>query len=273
MTSLRRASSSTRRALMAAAALAIASGIPGIAPGSAGASPRQTVFTGGGFDECGLPSPAHLTAWLASPFRALNIYIGGVNEGCPQRVTKSWVTTVTKMGWRLIPTYVGLQAPHPECPCATIQPSKAYSEGVAAAANAVSDMEAAGIGPGNVVYDDMEGYTVGPANTPAVMTFLRGWTKELHAKGYVSGVYAGAATGVSDLVKRYGTSYPEPDDIWIADWNGLKTVTDPHVPATDWPNHQRLHQYGGGETLSYGGVKINIDPDYCDGAVVTASSL
>jgi hypothetical protein len=181
---------------------------------------------------------------------------------------------VTALGWSIIPTYVGLQAPQPECPCYSIVLGKAYAEGVAAAQDAVKLMTADGMGKGNPIYDDMEGYTRGSPNTGPVRTFLRGWTVELHKLGYISGVYAGAATGVTDLVKVYGTTYPEPDDIWIAQWNGQHTVYSSYVPNADWANHHRLHQFSGNVTITYGGVSfVGADGDFCDGAVVTAATL
>jgi hypothetical protein len=249
----------------------------GSRPRPAGLGPRPVAtYNGLGFDLCGVPTVSQLSAWTDanSPYQALNVYIGGANAACPAKVSPSWVQSVTKLGWGIIPTYVGLQAPRPECPCASILPAKAYSEGKAAAAEAVKLMTADGMGKGNPVYDDMEGYTRGKPNTPAVMTFLKGWTIELHALGYVSGVYAGAATGITDLVARYGTSYPEPDDIWIAEWNGLHTVKSSYVPAADWANHQRLHQFSGETDLTYGGVTFKgADGDFCDGAVVSASTV
>jgi hypothetical protein len=268
---MRRARVRILRVLLAGATVALA---VGAAPAVVSAAPAAVAtFHGEGFDECGLPSIADLKAWSSSPYKALNLYIGGINEGCPQHITANWVKQATALGWALIPTYVGLQAPDPECPCASIIPAKAASEGAQEGAQAVSELKAMGVGAGNVVYDDMEGYTTGPPNTPAVLAFLQGWTKKLHADGYVSGVYAGAATGISDLVAKYGTSYVEPDDVWIADWNGKRTVSDPHVPAADWSGAHRLHQYSGGVDKTYGGVTINIDGDFCDGAVVTAASL
>lgn len=269
-----------RARLLRAAVLASAAGVamltvPAVTSGAVAAAVRPVTgtFHGEGFDECGLPSISDLKAWSASPYRALNLYIGGVNEGCPQTISASWVQQATALGWALIPTYVGLQAPNPECPCASIIPSKAASEGAAAGAQAVSELKAMGVGTGNVVYYDMEGYQTGSPNTPAVLNFLAAWTKKLHADGYVSGVYAGESSGIPDLVSKYGTSYAEPDDIWIANWDHKRTVSDPKVPAADWANHQRLHQYSGGVNKTYGGVTINIDGDFCDGAVVNAASL
>ena len=171
-------------------------------------------------------------------------------------------------GWHLIPLYVGLQAPKNGCGCAAMSTSKsvAKAQGQAAASDAVTHAQRLGIAAGNPIYDDTEGYATGGTNTPAVLAFLAGWTSKLHADGYLSGVYSSADSGISDLVARYGTSYTEPDDISIADWNGQETTSDPYVPSGDWANHQRLHQYSGGHNETYGGVTLNIDGDYLDGA-------
>ena len=67
-------------------------------------------------------------------------------------------------------------------------------------------------------------------------------------------------------------TYLEPDDIWFAEWNNQQTASSAYVPAGDWANNQRLHQYRGGHNETYGGVTINIDSDYVDGAVVGGSA-
>jgi hypothetical protein len=242
---------------------------------TAGASPVPQVasYSGPGFDLCSAPSAAELKAWSSSPFGALNIYIGGVNRACSQpNLSATWVKTVIAR-WRLIPTYVGLQAPDETCGCAAITPSKAYAEGVAAADSAVSEAAALGIGAGNPIYDDMEGYQVHSADTTAVLNFVEGWTRGLAAKNYDSGFYSNANSGIANLVATVGTSYTEPDDIWIADWNDEETTSDPYVPAGDWSDHQRIHQYRGPHDASYGGVTLNFDSDDCNGAVVTSASL
>jgi hypothetical protein len=105
-----------------------------------------------------------------------------------------------------------------------------------------------------------------------VLAFLSSWTAQLHADGYVSGVYSSAASGMQDLVAQVGTGYTEPDDIWIADWNGQRTTSDPYVPSGDWASHHRLHQYSGSHNETYGGVTINIDGDYLDGATAGANA-
>src|SRR5512144_1618733 len=76
------------------------------------AGSTATRFTGLAFDTCTAPTLAQMTAWKASPYKAVGIYIGGVNRTCAQpQLTAAWVTSVTAMGWRLVPIYLGLQAP------------------------------------------------------------------------------------------------------------------------------------------------------------------
>jgi hypothetical protein len=238
---------------------------------SARAKSAAAVYTGLGFDACSAPSPKAMSAWGSSPYRALGIYIGGANAACSQpNLNSTWVTSEVAAGWHLIPTYVGLQAPTNSCGCAGINPAQASAEGSAAAANAVTQAQGLGIPAGNPIYDDMEGYPRGGTNSSAVLAFLSGWTSGLHANGYRSGVYSSANSGISDLVSAYGTGYLEPDDLWIADWNGQQSTSDPAVPSTEWANHQRLHQYRGAHNETYGGVTINIDNNYLDGATAGA---
>jgi hypothetical protein len=227
--------------------------------------PGGAVFTGLGFDACSAPSASQMTAWGASPYRAVGIYIGGTNMACSQaNLASAWVSTEVSAGWYPIPIYVGLQAPNNGCGCSGIAPKHAASEGTAAALDAVAQAQALGLGPGTPLYFDMEAYTTGGKNTNAVLTFLAAWTAQLHAAGYVSGVYSSGGSGIADLVASYGTSYLEPDDIWVADWNYAKTASDPYIPAAAWANHQRLHQYSGGHNETYRHVTINIDGNYLD---------
>jgi hypothetical protein len=234
---------------------------------SASAHAASAVYTGLGFDACSAPSTKAMSAWGSSPYRALGIYIGGANSACAQpNLNAGWVSSEVAAGWHFIPTYVGLQAPTNSCGCAGINPGQASAQGTAAANNAVAEMQSLGIPAGNPIYDDMESYPRGGTNSSAVLAFLSGWTSGLHAKGYLSGVYSSAGAGITDLVGSYGTGYLEPDDIWIADWNGQQTTSDPYVPSSEWKNHQRLHQYQGGHDETYGGVTINIDNNYLDGS-------
>jgi hypothetical protein len=232
------------------------------------------VYTGVGFDACSAPSASHMAAWAASPYRAIGVYIGGANMACAQRnLTATWVSEQTAAGWHLIPTYVGLQAPTNSCGCASISPASAAVEGAAAATDAVAQAGALGLGPGNPIYFDMESYPRNAKNTPTVLAFLASWTAQLHASGYSSGVYSSADSGIRDLVAQLGTGYQEPDDLWIARWNNAQNTFDPNVPSTAWPAHQRLHQYSGAHNETYGGVTLNIDGNYLDGATALGVPL
>jgi hypothetical protein len=237
---------------------------------TASATPMEATYSGLGFDACTAPSTTAMSAWSSSPFRAVGVYIGGANAACSQpNLTASWVSAEVAAGWHLIPTYVGLQGAG-ACSCYAITPSDATAEGAAAASDAVNQAQALGIPAGNPIYDDMEQYS--SSDSAAVLAFLAGWTSQLHAKGYLSGVYSSASSGITALVDANGTGYAEPDDIWIADWNDEQTTSDPYVPTSDWSINQRLHQYVGGHNDTYGGVTINIDTDYLDGATADTSS-
>jgi Domain of unknown function (DUF1906) len=259
-----------------AAAATPAAATPGVRPEARAASVHKSgdIYTGPGFDACSTPSASTMSDWGASPYRAVGIYVGGANEACSQtNLTAAWVEQESAAGWTLLPIYVGLQAPSNGCGCAAIDPSEASAQGTAAAQDAINQAEAVGISPGNPIYDDMEAYNRTSTNTNAVLAFLSAWTTELHAQGYVSGVYSSANSGITDLVNQYGTGYPEPDQLWIADWNNQETTSDPYVPASDWPNHQRLHQYRGGHNETYGGATINIDSDYVDAGGAAGGAL
>src|SRR5579859_4078042 len=106
-----------------------------VQPSSAGTRSRAhkaIAYTGLGFDRCAAPSNSQMKAWSASPYRAVGIYIGGVNSACAQpNLTSTWVSDQVTAGWALIPTYVGLQAPTNECGCQSMSPkaSKATAQG------------------------------------------------------------------------------------------------------------------------------------------------
>lgn len=238
------------------------------------AAVARAVYTGLGFDACATPSIGAMSAWGASAYHAVGVYVGGTNMACAQpNLTTNWVATETTAGWHLIPLYVGLQAPSNSCGCRGIAPSNAQAEGTAAATDAVTQAAAVGIAPGSPIYFDMENYSRTATNTSAVLAFLGAWTTGLHSQGYVSGVYSNPGSGISDLISRLGTGYPEPDDIWFANWNGQQSTSDPSIPSGDFANHQRLHQYSGGHNEMHGGVTINIDGDFLDGATAGSGTV
>ena len=231
---------------------------------------RAGVFTGYAFDACRAPSTASLQAWSASPYRALGIYIGGVNRACAQpNLTPQWVQDTTALGWSLLPLYVGLQAPcvgQSGLSKVSTTLATAASQGRAAADDAVAKAQALGLPAGSPLWFDMEGYHVGNAAcTAAVRAFVSSWDDELRAVGFVPGIYGSAASTIRDVA---ALATP-PDLAWIANWNGVESVFgDRYVSDAVWANHQRVHQYKGGHNETYGGVTINVDSNIVDSAVV-----
>ncbi|MBV9310980.1 MAG: DUF1906 domain-containing protein [Solirubrobacterales bacterium] len=230
----------------------------------------SAAYLGKGFESCSAPSTSTMSAWSQSQYHAVGIYLGGINAACAQpNLTASWVSTETAAGWHLIPTWVGLQGDG-SCggTCKTITPGAATAQGSMAADNAAARARSLGIPPGNPIFFDMEQYSGGSSK---VLKFLSAWTSELHSQGYISGVYSSASSGISDLVANHGnSSFTEPDEIWIADWDGNATTSDPYVPSSYWANHQRIRQYRGGHNETHGGRTLNIDDDYLD--AVTADT-
>lgn len=236
------------------------------------AGTTATRYTGLAFDTCTAPTLAQLTAWKASPYRAVGIYVGGVNRTCAQpQLTPAWVSGATAMGWRLVPIYLGLQAP-----CGTrrykMSTTSSNREAVREADDAVAKAKALGLLPGGAIYNDMENYD--RTNTVcrnAVLHYLSAWTKELHLQRYVSGIYANLSSGALDLAAAYNsTSYARPDALWIARWDGNSALTGwAGVPNTFWAVGQRGKQYKGDHAESYGGVTLNIDNDRFDAPVAS----
>jgi hypothetical protein len=257
---------------LAAGALAATLGLllAGAGAASSGSS-KASAFDGYAFDTCNAPSTSDLAAWIASPYRALGIYIGGVNRACANsQLSPTWTASAISSGWGLIPLYVGLQAPCVgQGGLAKITPNVASSQGTAAADDAVTDSTALALPAGSPIYFDMEGYALNnPSCTQAVQAFVTGWVNELHALGYLAGIYGSAASTIRDM-QALATTGSSPDDVWIGDWNGDQSVFgDPYVSDAFWTNHQRLHQYAGGHHETWGGVTLDIDSDFVDGAVV-----
>jgi hypothetical protein len=263
-----------RRAVLVEPARAGASALRTL-PRRAAASAGGSVFTGLGFDACSAPSSRSMAAWDDSPYRAVGVYIGGINRACSQpNLTADWVAAQTEAGWHLIPTYVGLQAPTSACSsCAKLTSSQATAQGVAAAVDAVEEAAAVAMGPGSPLFFDMESYSQTSSASAATLAFLEAWTEKLHALGYLSGVYSSSASGIEDLAGQIGSGYVLPDDIWIANWNGQQNTADSVVPASAWTPHRRIHQYQGGHNETYGGITINIDNNYVDGETVGSATL
>ncbi|MBA2493671.1 MAG: DUF1906 domain-containing protein [Acidobacteria bacterium] len=227
-----------------------------------------------GFDKCtAAPASQMQTWWNNSPFYDSNIYISGRNRACSQpQLTAAWVNQVSAMGWGLIPTIVGYQAP---CSVSTnsqkhsSDPATAEMQGRGEADIAIADANNLGLTRGTVLYFDMERYDdlsgTGACSTP-VKAFLKGWTDRLKEQGYISGVYGSPTNAVNDWINIPPQS--QMDVVWLARWNNVMSVFGvAPLPDNYWTNNQRIHQWLGPRNETWGGVTFNIDNDISDAPV------
>jgi uncharacterized protein YraI len=279
---------------LAAAAAAVLAGATALVlappaaaePGTSVAYPAgasATRYSGLAFDACTAPPLTTMQAWGSSPYRAVGVYIGGVNRFCAQpELTASWVTSVSKLKWRLLPVYKGLQPPcggKPTDVKISSVPATARSQGVAAADDAIAKAKALGMQPGSAFYNDIEAYSQTDTTCrTAVLSYTSSWTRELHRLGYVSGVYTNLNYGAQQLSAVYtSTAYARPDALWIARYDGVDslsgwtTTSGYTVPSSSWARHQRAKQFKGGHDETYGGVTVNIDTDRLDAPVATVA--
>jgi Domain of unknown function (DUF1906) len=240
-------------------------------PGPSSSPPPASAGGLAGFDTCGAPSLATMQAWRAK-YAAAAIYIGGQEMGCGYgNLSKSWVQSAEQMGWSLMPTFVGLQAPCNNF-SKEINPSQAAAQGKQAAVQAVDDASTFGLGPGSPIYFDMEAYDETKAGcVTAVLTFLDAWDRQLQASGYVSGVYSSAASGMVDLQTTSsigGHALAEPQAVWIALWDNAVNLTgSPYMTPAVWAPTARSKQYAGPRVVTVGGISLNIDSDLVNGPV------
>ena len=238
-------------------------------------SPAPTPETPGrilaGFDTCAAPSLPTMKAWRAK-YAAAAIYIGGQMMACGQsNLSAGWVQQTEAMGYALMPTFVGLQAPCDSF-SGKIDPKQAAPQGTAAANQAVTAAKSYGLGAGTPIYYDMEAYDRTNAGCrTAVLTFLDAWTRQLKAVGYVSGVYSSAGSAITDLQSNTtvaGHSLAEPQAVWFALWDNGKSMTGaPYMTSAVWPVASRSKQYAGNRVVKVGGISLNIDADWVASAV------
>jgi hypothetical protein len=213
-----------------------------------------------------------MTAWrTASPYRAVGIYIGGVNRACTQpQLTQTWVADQVAAGWRLLPIYMGLQ---PQCTTSNkkflFTATEAASAGRSAASDAVRQARVLGLPKGSTLFVDVEAYRRDDdVCRRSVLAYQSAWTARLHDLAYLSGFYSSIGSGVVDQVAVYADpTWVRPDYLWFARYDGVADVTNPAVPAALWP-HRRVKQYqspvqtGGPET--WGARTLQVDRDQLD---------
>jgi hypothetical protein len=231
-----------------------------------------------GFDKaCVEPVSNMDTWWHYSPYYDTGVYLGGSNVHCKNNtyLNSTWVSQVSDMGWGLMPLWVG-----PQAPCLDpskfylIDPSQAYSQGVAQADLAVNAANSFGI-TNSIIYYDMEYYPRDASTcSNAVLSFVQGWIYELHGRQFKAGVYF----HYSDRLDF--TTLALLDAVWITKWDGIDSVWNiGDLSNSLWSNHQRIHQYcsdGSGVPCttyglgdSFGGVQFGVDGDVEDAPVVS----
>jgi hypothetical protein len=241
-------------------------------------------FTGYGFDQCLGPTQSAMDTWLrTSPFLAVGIYISGDSRGCRSQpnLTKKWVATQLRKGWRLLPITLGPQAScHPSFPrysddeVIKPKPGKggkyrpARRQARREATKTVEAATALGIAPRSTLWYDLEGFDV--TNThcrESSLAFLSAYTVKIHALGYVSGVYSSASSGIKmldDARVNRPDAFTLPDAIWIARWDGKANTQTDYIRDDGWLPGGRMKQYRGGHNETWGGVTINIDSNWLD---------
>ena len=241
-------------------------------------------FTGYGFDQCLAPTQSAMDAWLKnSPFLAVGIYISGDSRACRTQpnLTRTWVSTQLRNGWRLLPITLG-----PQASCSTRFPrygndetinprpgangkyGRARAQGRAEAVKAVAAANALGIAPRSTLWYDIEGFDHSRTHCrESALGFLSGWTFKLHELNYVSGVYSSVGSGIKildDARVNRPNAFSLPDMIWLARWDGMANTSSSYIRSDGWRPGGRVKQYQGGHNETWGGVTINIDRNFLD---------
>lgn len=265
-----------RTLLAAAGAVAIlAAPTPAVA-----VPPQPGAFTGYAFDACEAPAQATMDAWrVSSPFAGVGVYIAGENRLCDEQpnLTAGWVQTQTARGWRILPITVGRQASCFDSATATkIDPTpgpngvydNARIQGRAQASASVNAGAALGLPKGTTHWIDIENFN--PTHSDdcrrSMLRFVSGWTQRLHELGHRSGLYSNVTAGIATVENaRIASpgSYVLPDQIWFAHYDGRVTTDTSYVADSAW-KRQRVHQYLGDQTATYGGVALAIDRNWMD---------
>ncbi|WP_432165033.1 glycoside hydrolase domain-containing protein [Streptomyces sp. bgisy031] len=224
------------------------------------------MFSGLAFDTCKAPSLETMRRWRSSKYGAVGVYYGGRGRACRHqpRLGHRWMKGVQRLGWRVLPLYVGSQSP-----CVVAGSKKVYrvgrhpwSQGLREGRDAVSRARAVGIRPGSPLYLDMEAYKYRQKKCArTTLTFVRGWDRQVRRKGYVPGFYSSADSGVAHMraAARAGAR-DLPSVIWFARWHTRpRLVREPVLRGSPWSSRRRIHQYAGNVKERHGGRSLVID--------------
>ncbi|WP_338698253.1 DUF1906 domain-containing protein [Streptomyces sp. Q6] len=223
-------------------------------------------FHGKAFDVCQAPSRDIMRRWRDSDYRAVGVYYGGRGRACRAQpgLTRGWMRAVDRMGWRVLPVYVGSQAP-----CVTARHKRGvrigrhpWRQGVREGRDAVRRAKKLGIRGPSPLYLDMEAYTFRKrACARTTLSFVRAWDREVRRRGYVPGFYSSADSGVRHMAEARRAGVRDlPSVIWFARWH-----TRPHLyreralEGHVWHPQRRIHQYAGNVKERHGGRTLVVD--------------
>lgn len=271
-------------AVLAAVATTLAGSVAAVALTAAPVRAENVVtprnFTGRGFDQCVAPTQYAMNRWLNhSPFLAVGIYISGKSRGCRSQpnLSRRWVSTQLRKGWRLLPITLGPQAPcNPRFPRYSDDvdihenPRNGYTrarrQGRREAVRAIRAAKRLGIRRGSTLWYDLEGFDLTDTTCrESSLAFVSGWSWRLKRRGWVSGMYSSASSGIKmvDNARRLRPrQFVLPRYIWIADWDGVPNTSTRYISGVGWNPRGRVKQYRGGHNETWGGVTINIDSNY-----------
>ncbi|WP_431043139.1 DUF1906 domain-containing protein [Streptomyces sp. P1-3] len=232
------------------------------------------IFHGWALDTCHAPSLATLRAWRTSRYRAVGIYYAGHGRACPRqpRLTRSWALGAESLGWRLLPIYVGSQAPcvrgkarrHPKIG------GEPWEQGREEGRLAVKRAKALGLRKRSALYLDMEAYNTARTRCArTTLAFIRGWNREVRSRGYFPGFYSSADSGVRHLEKARRSGVRDlPSVMWFARWTRSPALYgEPTLRSSGWFAHRRIHQYSGNVSERHGGKRMSIDRNMVDAPV------
>ncbi|MET8687658.1 DUF1906 domain-containing protein [Streptomyces sp. NPDC004732] len=254
--------------VMTALTMDLTASPPGVASDRpAGGAPAGTsTFRGWAFDTCATQSTDTMRRWRRSDYRAVGVYYAGRGRACKRQphLNHGWMRAVKRMGWRVLPVYVGSQSP-----CVTAKNKKhvrmgrhPWRQGTKEGRDAVRAAKTIGVRRHSPLYLDMEAYTYRKKRCAhTTLSFIRSWDREVRRLGYVPGFYSSADSGVRHMeaARRAGVR-DLPSVMWFARWH-----TDPHLyrePALSpaaWRPARRIHQYAGNVKERHGGRTLMID--------------
>ncbi|MFK4069561.1 DUF1906 domain-containing protein [Streptomyces sp. NPDC029674] len=234
---------------------------------TAGKAPAKvSTFRGWAFDTCLARSTDTMRRWRQSRYGAVGVYYGGRGRACKRQpqLSHDWMRAVKRMGWRVLPLYVGSQSP-----CVVARNKKnvpigrhPWSQGKQEGRDAVRAAKAFGIRPSSPLYLDMESYAHRKkACAHTTLTFVRSWNREVRSHGYVPGFYSSADSGVRhmDSARRAGVR-DLPSVMWFARWHTKpRLYGEPSLGRNAWRPARRIHQYAGNVKERHGGRTIVID--------------